>query len=51
MFSAVLALVLAFHQQDTVRVGGKPDSAQAKRSRLIRPGRARTSGASESAFQ
>jgi len=31
MFSAVLALVLAFHQQDTVRVGGKPDSAQAKK--------------------
>ena len=30
MFSAVLALVLAF-QQDTVRVGGKPDSAQAKK--------------------
>ena len=31
MFSAVLALVLAFHQQDTVRVGGKPDSAQGKK--------------------
>src|SRR4051812_7508022 len=28
MFSAVLALALAFDQQDTVRVGGKPDSTQ-----------------------